>query len=402
MAILSSPATYLGAWAEPLRPFLDVDRRPDPLAIGLMLLGAIGGGVGLAYVFYNLFLYGHAAFNTSSDVAWGAPIAFYLFFLLSSSGLSILASVDSVFGVNVFYPIAKRCVWLSIITLIAGFSILALEIGHPFRMLWALPFSFQIHSPMWWMGILYSLDLLLLIVKFWLLHMGRWHSRTTHLVSVASFVVCILAPGTLGLVFGMMAMRPAWYSPVMPMYFILTGFMSAMAFITFFTAFEPKATTPDNVRHLHEATLPRLFFLALLAVAGMRFGQILTSLWSNFEGMEANWHVMGSSMFKSELLFGLILPILLLSTNGLRRSAVVRFVAASLAMVGIFLARLNLLIVGQVVPLFKGYWAGFVDYWPSMTEWMLIPAGFGIFCFIYGAGHWLLRLEAQPEPSATA
>ncbi len=385
-----------GSWADPLRPYLDLDRRPDALSIALMVLGALGGAVGLAFVGYNLFVHGHAAFNTSSDMAWGAPIAFYLFFLLSSSGLSILASIDSVFGVHAFYPIAKRCVFLSMITLIAGFSILALEIGHPFRMLWALPFSLQIHSPMWWMGVFYTLDLMLLIVKFWLLHTGQWHTRLTHIVSVLSFVVCILAPGTLGLVFGMMFMRPAWYSPVMPMYFILTGFMSAMAFITFFTAFEPKATTPANVRWLHEATLPRLFFLSLLAVAGMRFGQLLTSLWTNYEGMEANWYVLRSDMLQAELLVGLVFPILLLSTNGLRRNAFVRFAAAVLAMVGIFLARLNLLIVGQIVPLFKGYWAGYVDYWPSLTEWMLVPAGFGIFCFIYGAGHWLLRLDAQP------
>jgi molybdopterin-containing oxidoreductase family membrane subunit len=112
--------------------------------------------------------------------------------------------------------------------------------------------------------------------------------------------------------------------------------------------------------------------------------------------MEANWYVLRSDMLQAELLVGLVLPILLLSTNGLRRNAFVRFAAAVLAMVGIFLARLNLLIVGQIVPLFRGYWAGYVDYWPSLTEWMLVPAGFGIFCFIYGAGHWLLRLHEQP------
>ncbi|KAB2849100.1 MAG: polysulfide reductase, partial [Hyphomicrobiaceae bacterium] len=95
-----------------------------------MAVGAGAGAVGLAFVFYMLINEGHAAFNTSSDVAWGAPIAFYLFFLLGSSGLSIISSIDTVFGVKLFYPIAKRCVYLSIITLVAGFAILALEIGH--------------------------------------------------------------------------------------------------------------------------------------------------------------------------------------------------------------------------------------------------------------------------------
>ena len=380
---------------------LDFKANLSVTSAGTMLLGAIGGGIGLAVVFYMLFTEGHAAFNTSSDMAWGAPIAFYLFFLLTSSGLSIIASLDTVFGLRTFYPIAKRCVWLAIITLVAGFSVLALELGHPFRMIWTIPTGLQIKSPMWWMGVLYTIDLVLLCVKFYLLHIGDWESKLTHRVSTASFVVCILAPGTLGLVFGMMAMRPAWYSPVMPMYFILTGFMSAVAFIVFFTSLiRLEDGTPGNVRTLYDEVLPRLFFVTLLAVIAMRFGQVLTGLWSNYEGMEAHWRAIRSPLFHVEIWIGFVLPALLMSTNALRRSHMMQFLAAALFMIGIFSARLELLIVGQEVPLFKGYWAGYVDYWPSFTEWMLVPAGFGIFLFLYGAGDWLLRLADARVPQA--
>lgn len=380
------------------QPLLDFGNKPDGISVMTMLLGAAGGGLGLLVVFYNLFTEGHASFNTSSDMAWGAPIAFYLFFLLTSSGLSIIASLDTVFGLKVFYPVAKRCIWLAIITLIAGFSILALEIGHPFRMLWALPLGMQIHSPMWWMGVFYSIDLVLLIVKFYMVHTGDWHSQASHRVAVLSFVVCILASGTLGLVFGMMAMRPAWYSPVMPMYFILTGFASAAAFTLFFTSLLPTEDTAAK-RDLYNAVLPRLFFVALLAVIGMRFGQILTGLWSNFEGLEAHWLALASPLFNIEVWLGFVLPAVLMSTQGLRAQPKVQFLAAALFMIGIFAARLELLIVGQKVPLFKGYWAGYVEYWPSFTEWMLVPAGFGIFLFLYGFGNWLLRLGDASAPT---
>jgi molybdopterin-containing oxidoreductase family membrane subunit len=383
-------ATYGDALAR----YVDFGKKPGAMDLALMVFGALSGIMGLAFVFYMLFTEGHAAFNTSSDMAWGAPIAFYLFFLLTSSGLSIIASLDSVFGLRVFYPLAKRAVFLSLLCLIAGFSILALEIGRPFRMLWALPFSLQVRSPMWWMGVLYSIDLVLLFIKFYLIHTGDWHSRLSHFVARLSFVICILAPGTLGLVFGMMAMRPAWFSNIMPMYFILTGFTTAVSFMLFFSSLLPRdETIAPNVNHLYHEVLPRLFFIALLAVIGMRFGQIITGLWSNFEGMEAHWLQLQSPFFWIEIVVGLALPTALMAFDAIRRRPWIQFVAASLFNTGVFFSRLELLIAGQKVPLFKGYWAGYVEYWPSLTEWMLIPAGCGIFLFLYGAGNWLLRLS---------
>ena len=373
-------------------PLLDLERRPDAISVILMLLGALGAGVGLAFVFYKLFMEGHAAFNTSSDMAWGSPIAFYLFFLLTSSGLSIFASLDTVFGVKAFYPLAKRCLWMAIIALVAGFSILAIEIGRPFRMLWVLPLAFQYKSPMWWMGVFYSLDLVLLCLKFWEMHRRDWHSRYMHGLSYVSFVVSICAAGTLGLVFGMMAMRLAWYSPVMPMYFILLGFTSGLAFLTLFTHLLPRDQKPE-VDHLYYDVVTRLFFVSLLAVIGIRVGQIITTLWSSYEGLEAHWLALRSPFFHIEIWIGLVIPTLLLSTNELRAQRMIAALAALLFMIGFFFGRLEFLIMGQKVPLFRGYWAGWVEYWPSMTEWMLVPTGIGIFLFLYGAGNWLLRLS---------
>jgi len=381
---------------------LDWRKKPDAVSVILMLVGAMGFGIGITYVLGMLIAEGHAAFNTSSDMAWGAPIAFYLFFLLTSSGLSIIASLDTVFGIRVFYPVAKRAVFLSIICLIAGFSVLALEIGRPFRMLWSLPLGMQVRSPMFWMGVLYSIDLMLLFVKFWLLHQKDWHSRLSHFVAVLSFVVCILAPGTLGLVFGMMAMRPAWYSNIMPMYFILTGFTSAAAFLLFFTSLQSREEADGGVKTLYDEVLPRLFFVSLLAVIGMRFGQIITGLWSNIEGLEASWLQLRSPLFWTEIVAGLLVPTLLMAFQPVRRLPAVQFLAAASFMVGIFCARLEFLIAGQRVPLFRGHWAGYVDYWPSMTEWMLVPAGFGLLLLLYGLGNWLLRLGDRPPQHIAA
>jgi molybdopterin-containing oxidoreductase family membrane subunit len=396
-------STTFAPYAPP--PLIHFRRRPSNQAIAMMILGAISFAIAAPYVLWQLWAEGHAAFNTSSDIAWGAPIAFYLFFLLTSSGMSILASLDSVFGMQLFYPVAKRMVFLSICCLIAGFTILALEIGHPFRMLWALPFSLQYHSPMWWMGVFYTLDLILLIAKFYLMHRARWNDHITHWVSIVSFVVSVAAPGTLGLVFGMMAMRQAWYSPIMPMYFVLLGFISGIAFLMFFASILPHDLTKDlthAMKRLFSETLPRLFFITLLAVIGMRFGQIITNLWSSYDGMDAHWYALNSGLFWVEITLGLIFPAALMAFDNLRRQRLVQAVAGLAYMIGMFTGRLEFLINGQIVPLFKGSWAGYVDYWPSATEWMLVPVGVGVFLMLYGAGCWLFMLWDAPRRSHVA
>lgn len=396
-----------------LRDYLDFGRKPAPQTIGVMAVGAVLALGGAAAVFWGLFTEGHAAFNTSSDMPWGLPIALYLSLLLCSSGLSVLASLDLIFGMRAFYPITKRCVWLAIVTLMTGFSVLALEIGDPFRMLWALPLGLQIKSPMWWMGVFYSLDLVLLLVKFWLLHTKQTETRFAHTVTLASFVTVICAAGTLGLVFGMVGMRAAWFNPLMPVYFIFTGFLSAIALAMFVVNLVGRYHAPETPEKtaLYEHILPRLFFVILLGVIAMIVGRTITGLWTNYEGFEVyNLRFEGPiPLFYVELFVGLLVPLAMMSTNALRARPRIQLWAAAMVLVGILASRLDLLIIGQQVPLFKGSYfkgvsalTGFVEYWPSFTEWMLVPMGFGMMLFFYAAGHWLLRLNDMPEKPAAA
>ncbi|MDP3037217.1 MAG: NrfD/PsrC family molybdoenzyme membrane anchor subunit [Rhodocyclaceae bacterium] len=128
---------------------------------GAVLAGGLAATV-LAgvVVLWALMTQGHASFNSSSDgMMWGLPVAAYVFLAISSTGLTMVAALALVFGQKAFYPVAKRCVWLSIAMLIGGFVSLALELGHPFRLLWAIPLSGQFSSPLVWMGIFYLVAL---------------------------------------------------------------------------------------------------------------------------------------------------------------------------------------------------------------------------------------------------
>jgi molybdopterin-containing oxidoreductase family membrane subunit len=364
--------------------------------------------VTLAVTFYFLIFEGHIAFNTKSEgVAWGLPIITYVFLVLTSTGLTFIASMALLFGFDDFYPVAKRCVWLAVATLVSGFTSLALELGHPFRMLWALPTGFQYVSPMFWMGVFYSLYLGFLLLKFWRMEIGDWHSGLSRGLGVASFVSVVIAHATLGLVFGMMSMRPAWYSDMMPVYFLVTAALSGAAFAVFFTylayGFDRKAM-PSGVRDLKSRSqLPNIFATLIGITILMVVSRAITGYWTNLDGMQAVREMVVSPWFQFELWAGLVLPFILMATPRFQTTQRWQILASALVIVGLFIGRYDYMVSGQRVPLFKGAWIpGLAEYTPSLAEWMIALVGFSLVFFIYAVGEKLFNLAAAPRPGVDA
>jgi Ni/Fe-hydrogenase subunit HybB-like protein len=370
----------------------------DPSPAGRCFLGSMAVlAASFLFVMYQLVTVGHAAFNTSSDgINWGVAISTYVFFALTSSGLTMVASLATVFGFKQFYPLAKRCIFLAIITLVAGFSVLALELGHPFRMLWTVPTGMQVMSPMFWMGVFYTIDLVLLVVKFYLMWKDDWDSPLSHLVGNAGFVAVILASGMLGLLFGSVAFRPMWFGSFTSVFYILTAALSGAATLILANrwAFDRKGPAVVN------DSLQRLF-AALIGVAiVMLVIRMWVGLWSNLDGLETFAHLAKSPLFHIELWIGLALPLyLMLSPNA--RSLGMQVTAAFLVIVAMFINRYEFIITGQMVPMFKGNWtSSLVAYTPSATEWALVVLGVSLTLAMYAYGEKVFDLAATPDSKA--
>ena len=361
------------------------------------------GLLSFAFVAFMLLTEGGAAFNTSSDgINWGLAVSVYIFFALTSSGLTFIASLSMVFGFREYYPIAKRCIWLAIITLGAGFTVLALELGHPFRMLWAMPAGMQYLSPMFWMAVFYLIDLVLLLIKFDRLWHDDWHSPLSHFLSVASFVAVVLASGMLGLVFGSMVMRPMWFGSFTAVYFILTAALSGAAAIVLATYMAygfRHENMPEPLRSMAAGkALPKVFAtltgIALFSVVT----RIWTGLWSNLDGLEGFHALVRSPAFHVEVWVGLTLPFVLMVAPALQRQPRWQITAGALVLLGMFIDRYTFLVTGQAVPMFKGAWAsGLAEYAPSLTEWMMAVLGFAIVFACYGLGEKLFHLAGNPR-----
>jgi len=359
--------------------------------------------IALAVTFYFKIAEGDAAFNTTSEgVAWGLPIITYVFLVLTSTGLTFVASLALLFGFEDFYPVAKRCVWLAAATLVAGFTSLALELGGPIRMLWALPTGLQYVSPMFWMGVFYTLYLVFLLLKFWRMELGDWHSGLSRGLGLASFVSVVIAHSTLGLVFGMMWMRPAWYSDMMPVYFLVSAATSGVAFAIFFTYLSygfSRDAMPAGMRELKSSRrLPGIFATLIGITLLMVVVRAITGYWANREGLQAVRAMVATPWFQFELWAGLVLPFILMMARPLQTQQKWQITASALVIIGLFIGRYDYVVAGQLVPVFKGSWIlGLAEYTPSLAEWMIALAAFSLVFLIYSGGEKLFNLADAPK-----
>ena len=380
---------------------LSLGKEPTP-AGRWWLASVLVTVISLLFVLYQLVFVGHASFNTSSDgVNWGMAISTYVFFALTSSGLTMIASLATVFGFKQFMPVAKRCIFLAIITLVAGFAVLALELGHPFRMIWTIPTGMQIMSPMFWMGVFYTIDLVLLIIKFYLMWQEDWDSDLSHLVGNLGFVAVILASGMLGLVFGSMAMRPMWFGSFTSIYYMLTAALCGAAAIVVTTymaySYDTKAM-PEKLRAMATgAELPKVFATLIGITLVMFLTRFWVGLWSNLDGMEGFRVLVKTPLFHIELWLGLVVPFFMMMSPSMQTKMSKQLIAAFLVLGAMFINRYEFIIGGQLVPMFKGTWTNsLVPYFPSPTEWALTIMGFGITLALYALGEKLFVLSATP------
>lgn len=381
--------------SEALKSPLSVSRISNlRLAVGVvgLVLGAIAA--------MALLSGGHSTFNNSSTLVWGLPVSTYAFFVLTSTGLTFVASLAMVFGMKDFYPIAKRCVWGAVVTLIIGFISLGLEIGNPLRMLWVIPTNWATSSPMWWMGLFYTTYMVLLIWKFLLINKGDWSSSQSTFIGIASFIAVVIAHATLGSVFGMMSMRPFWYGPMVPVYFLITAFLSGLAFIMLFINLDygiDQANMSPGARKAMSHHVPIIFGIVLGLVIVFTVARTITGLWTNVAEINIPMrHLATSLLGQFELWVGLVLPFILMLSSK-RSDATVQVIAGGLVIVALFIGRYEYVVGGQLVPLFQGAWQDdLIAYSPSMTEIGIVVLAVSVGILLYAFGDKKMKLSDSP------
>ncbi len=369
--------------------------------IWLGLLGVIIL-IGL-YTALKLLTEGHHLFNANDVLIWSLPLGAYIYLALISSGLTLLASISLVFGVERYKPFAKRLVFLAIASLFGGFISIGLELGNVWHMVYIL-ISPNISSPIWWMGAIYSLELVVLILKFQKIHTGDWSSTTSKTLGQIGFLCALIAPLMIGSVFGITESRVTYFGPLMSIYCLFMAILSGSALCLFYNLVHAQITgndTADDKDSLF-GELTKLFTGSLGAVI------VLTLIKVFFEGSTVipeflNYHkyaqVFGSiAGMNTEVILGLFLPFILVSIPQLRSLNKTRILASALVLVGTLAMHMEILLAGQSRPVGPKaeQFPDVVSYFPSSSEWIVFMLSIAVMLLLFSLGERFLKLEEKP------
>ncbi len=363
--------------------YLGVGSLTDSSKVVLAIVGIscllVAGGFAVG-VDGTLTGYRHV-YGVSRQVPWGILISGYVFCVVTSTGLCLVSSIGHVFGHEPFMPLAKRAVFLSIIFMLGGFSIIFFELENPLRLMtWQL-ISPNFRSNMWWMGTLYTLYLIALGIEyFFLLDQNHAMSRLSGLLGV---LFGVAAHSNLGAIFGMLHGREFWYGPYMPIYFIVSAMMSGGCAIIFFTCLAYKID-PDIMNGRMERAVKAACNLTIMLIAVIMF----FTLWKIISGVVAPEKYVAIEAFIfgpyahnfwiAEVLLGMVLPfVLLIRSRGVNLNLMLT--ASGMMMVGIFVMRYDLVLAGQIVPVFHALgveeYSSLLAYKPSFHEAAVIVGG---------------------------
>ncbi len=376
------------------------------MIMGFFALLALAG---LAVGLHGLFVGYHHVYGVSRQIAWGLLISVYIFCVVTSTGLCIISSIGHVFGGEAFMPIAKRAVFLSITFMFGGFCIIFFDIENPFRMaIWNV-FSPNIVSNMWWMGTLYGLYLVFMMIEYYFL-LDQKHTLS-RLTGFLGLVVGVAAHSNLGAVFGMLHGRPFWYGPYLPIYFIFSAAMSGGCAILFFTVIGWKIN-PEVMNHRMERAVRAVTQVTIFLISVIIFftiWKIITGMVSEGKELVIMSFLKGNyavNFWFFEVFLGMLLPLVLLIRSRGKNFNMILW-ATGLMMIGIFFMRYDIVIPGQMESVYHSLGvveeANLLTYTPSFHEIMASLFGIGFIGLVYFAGekmlngHQLEKHEIVPE-----
>jgi molybdopterin-containing oxidoreductase family membrane subunit len=266
------------------------------------------------------------------------------------------------------------------------------------------------------MGTLYGVYLVVIVAELYFLLVGdHARARVGAIITVVA-ALTIHPTSNLGSVFGLSHSRPYWYGPLLPVYMIATALVSGTALLALAVYlgdyFGSEGRLDSGSSRLMEA-LRRLLALFLGITVFLTVWRTISGLGGqHYHSYEITMALLTGPLFLHfwlfEVFLGIAVPLwILLGGRGSAPPWVA--LAAGLTMLGMFVARNDLVYAGQMLslrpvvghmgetlrysPPFKGNVSGFLAYTPSLIEVTVVAGAISAVILLYAAGLRVLRLS---------
>jgi Ni/Fe-hydrogenase subunit HybB-like protein len=337
---------------------------------------------------------------TTPSFEWGLLIVGYVFFAITTSGLCLASSLGTVFGIERFRPLEKRHAILAVLSLVTAFGIIALDLHYPIRLVFGAVLNPSPTSPMWWMGVCYGFYLCVLLTEVW--SMFTDHPTIHQVACTAAMCTAIVAPTTLGAVFGVLAGRAFWYGIFTPLLMVSTAFLAGTALlaIVFYFVHRLRLDGWERAASVAIPSIRLLMTVAMALVALLVTREVVAGLTGDAPGLHSATSALVAGPLALEfwgirVIAGLVIPFLLLALPATRTPAGT-LVAGLLIWVGVFVDRFTFVSAGQIAPVtaISGTVSSpYAAYTPSPVEIGIILGAFAFIAFVYTMAERYLDLH---------
>ncbi len=372
---------------------------------------------------------------------WSVLIVLYPYITGLVAGAFILASLERIFRVEEVKPTYRLALLTALSFLLVAPLPLQLHLGHPERSL-EMYMTPHRSSAMAMFGFIYLWYLMaVLVVEIWLDYRAdivalaqsatgwkRWlykamtlgsynvSPRALHIddrvgwtITLIGIPSAFLLHGYVGFIFGSIKANPWWSSPLMPVVFIFSAMVSGIAAVLLLYMISMRLRGKPIDMHCVDKIAQYLFYIFIIDFS-LEMLDLIHRIYEADESFRSLDFMVHSRLWFSQVVLqiclGTLVPILLVGlvqvtklSEAVRKRIYVS--SASLALIGIFAMRWNVVIGGQ---LFSKSFLGYTTYKMALAtrEGLLVSIALTILPLVILV--FLVRLlppwpERQPSPA---
>jgi Ni/Fe-hydrogenase subunit HybB-like protein len=329
--------------------------------------------LGLGAMIYR-YVNGLGAISNMSDGrAWGLWIGFDLYcgVALAAGGFTLAGAVY-IFRLKRYQAVVRP----AILTAFLGYTLVILallvDLGQPWY-IWHIIINWNIHSPLFEVGVCVMTYTTVLALEFSPVIFERfnWHVPLKIIRSIqiplviAGVVLSTLHQSSLGSMLLMMpeTLHPLWYSPILPILFLISAIAVGPAMVIFETTLSNRVFGREPEQGVLSGlakSIPYILgiYLLLKLMELMAAGEIEMIFVAYPQNL----------LWWAEVLIGIITPIILFSIPDIRKSRQAVFWTSVTVIVGLILNRFNVTLLA--LDMRPGY-----SYFP---HWMEIAVSVGL------------------------